>query len=242
MSAGPMGPGAMGAAALGTGAMGANSLDRHYSDRPFPGPNQQQQGYQPYQPPPSGGGYGKPTQGQGPVPALSSPLNPMAARQSGGPRGPSYSNSVPVFGVGLNQLFTRDQSPVPLVVFQCMLAVDLFGLDHEGIYRVSGNASQVAQLKAQFDHDMHSIDFRVPDSFFHDVNVPATLLKQFFRELPDPLLTRAKYAHFLEAAAIPDDTMRRDRLHAAINDLPDPNYATLRALILVSLSSCSSRP
>jgi Rho GTPase-activating protein RGD1 len=31
---------------------------------------------------------------------------------------------------------------------------------------------------------------------------------------------------------IDDDTVRRDSLHAVINELPDPNYATLRALVL----------
>ena len=33
---------------------------------------------------------------------------------------------------------------------------------------------------------------------------------------------------------IDDDANRRDALHATINSLPDPNYATLRALTLVS--------
>jgi hypothetical protein len=33
---------------------------------------------------------------------------------------------------------------------------------------------------------------------------------------------------------IENDTQRRDSLHAIINGLPDPNYATLRALVLVS--------
>lgn len=33
---------------------------------------------------------------------------------------------------------------------------------------------------------------------------------------------------------IEHDSQRRDALHATINSLPDPNYATLRALILVS--------
>lgn len=32
---------------------------------------------------------------------------------------------------------------------------------------------------------------------------------------------------------IEDDVVRRDTLHATINSLPDPNYATLRALALV---------
>ena len=35
---------------------------------------------------------------------------------------------------------------------------------------------------------------------------------------------------------IDDDITRRDSLHATINSLPDPNYATLRALTLVSQS------
>lgn len=141
----------------------------------------------------------------------------------------------PVFGLHLNDLFVRDQSPVPSVVYQCIQAVEQFGLDSEGIYRVSGNANQLQQLRAQFDNNAASVDFRVPDAFFHDVNNPANLLKMFLRELPDPLLPKQSYQDFMDAAAIPDDVHRRDRLHATINDLPDPNYATLRAVTLVSL-------
>ncbi|KAF2674117.1 RhoGAP-domain-containing protein [Microthyrium microscopicum] len=136
----------------------------------------------------------------------------------------------PVFGVDLNDLFIRDQSPVPMVIYQCIQAVDHFGLDVEGIYRVSGNTNQVNQLKAQFDNG--PVDFRIPEAFFHDVNNPANLLKQFLRELPDPLFTRAAYDQLLDAANVPDDVQRRDRLHAIINGLPDPNYATLRAVTL----------
>jgi len=123
-----------------------------------------------------------------------------------------------------------------MVVSQCIQAVDLFGLEFEGIYRVSGNKNQVAQLRAQFDHDAASVNFSNPEGFFHDVNNPAILLKEFLRELPDPLLTNHSYHDFLEAATVPDDTARRDRLHAAINGLPDPNYATLRSLVLVRAS------
>ena len=100
--------------------------------------------------------------------------------------------------------------------------------------------------------DSSQVDFRNPEAFYHDVNSVAGLLKQFFRDLPDPLLTREHYQGFVEAASMPlipspsyfsklltrsvgidDDVTRRDSLHAIINSLPDPNYATLRALILV---------
>jgi hypothetical protein len=110
--------------------------------------------------------------------------------------------------------------------------VELFGLDHEGIYRVSGNTTQVAELKGLFEHNAEKVDFRNPEAFFHDVNNAANLMKLFFRELPDPLFTNEHYSDLVEAAKIQDDVVRRDSLHAIINALPDPNYATLRALTL----------
>lgn len=85
------------------------------------------------------------------------------------------------------------------------------------------------------------------------MNSVVGLLKQFFRDLPDPLMTLEHYQGFIDAArmarfpmtqiwvhsmlttrsGIDDDITRRDSIHANINSLPDPNYATLRALTLV---------
>jgi hypothetical protein len=76
------------------------------------------------------------------------------------------------------------------------------------------------------------LDFRNPENFFHDVNSVAGLLKQFLRDLPDPILTSENYSGFIEAAKHDDEIVRRDSMHAIINGLPDPNYATLRALTL----------
>jgi hypothetical protein len=140
--------------------------------------------------------------------------------------------SRPVFGVGLEELFARDQSAVPMVVYQCMQAVDLFGLEVEGIYRMSGTASHVNTLRDAFNNNAPNLDFRNPANFHHDVNSVATLLKQFFRDLPDPLFTSRAYDAFINAARVDDPGARRDALHQQINDLPDPNYATLRALVL----------
>lgn len=148
----------------------------------------------------------------------------------------SSSNSLPalkpVFGLSLEDLLKRDNSPIPLVVHQCIQAVDLYGLEVEGIYRLSGSTAHVSKLRSLFDNDSNQLDFRNPEAFFHDVNSVAGLLKQFFRDLPDPLLTHEHYQGFIEAARIDDDITRRDSMHAIINSLPDPNYATLRTLTL----------
>ncbi|KAI3397329.1 hypothetical protein diail_10987 [Diaporthe ilicicola] len=159
---------------------------------------------------------------------------PMGPGQVRGSSPPRTVGSRPVFGVSLARLYERDGLAVPMVVYQCIQAVDLFGLTVEGIYRLSGSLPQVNKMKSMFDTDTASpqLDFRNPENFFHDVNSVAGLLKQFFRDLPDPLLTKEHYNGFIEAAKHEDDTVRRDSLHAIINSLPDPNYATLRAVAL----------
>lgn len=65
--------------------------------------------------------------------------------------GPPPVPSKPVFGISLEALFRRDETAVPMVVYQCIQAVDLFGLRIEGIYRLSGNAAHITQLKAMFN-------------------------------------------------------------------------------------------
>jgi len=62
--------------------------------------------------------------------------------------------SRPVFGVSLSRLYERDSLAVPMVVYQCIQAVDLFGLGVEGIYRLSGSVPHVNKLKTLFDTGM----------------------------------------------------------------------------------------
>lgn len=68
-----------------------------------------------------------------------------------GPPAPVPEPSRPVFGVSLNRLYERDGLAVPMVVYQCIQAVDLFGLNVEGIYRLSGSVPSVNKLKSMFD-------------------------------------------------------------------------------------------
>ncbi|KAL2263414.1 hypothetical protein VTK26DRAFT_6875 [Humicola hyalothermophila] len=178
--------------------------------------------------------YGQLPSHQGGSPSGAPQQPPPQGHRQSPSEGPQLAPSRPVFGVALSKLYERDGLAVPMVVYQCIQAVDLFGLTVEGIYRLSGSVPHVNKLKNLFDTNSNSanLDFRNPENFFHDVNSVAGLLKQFFRDLPDPLMTRENYSAFIEAAKNEDDIVRRDSLHAIINNLPDPNYATLRALTL----------
>ncbi|KAI5464185.1 hypothetical protein BGZ63DRAFT_351526 [Mariannaea sp. PMI_226] len=182
--------------------------------------------------------------GPGPAQApqeLAGSTAPAATSRSPPPYGnagipPPGSNgpSKPVFGLPLSRLYERDGLAVPMVVYQCIQAVDMYGLNLEGIYRQSGSMAHIQKLKNMFDTESTNpaLDFRNPENFYHDVNSVTGLLKLFLRELPDPLLTQEHHDSFIAAAKHDDDVVRRDSLHAIINSLPDPNYATLRALTL----------
>jgi hypothetical protein len=131
-------------------------------------------------------------------PPMTAPANPLP------PPGNSFQQNLPplrpVFGVSLEDLYARDGTAVPMIVYQCLQAIELFGLDVEGIYRLSGSANHINHMKSLFDNDSSQVDFTNPESFYHDVNSVAGLLKQFFRELPDPLFTSQYYSDFINAA------------------------------------------
>lgn len=91
---------------------------------------------------------------------------------------------------------------------QCIIAVDQFGLKTEGIYRVSGSTTAVANLKRLFDFEPDLIDFRTPAGFFGDIHAVAGILKQYLRELPEPLLTREYYKDFIQVARMSRDVKR----------------------------------
>lgn len=105
----------------------------------------------------------------GSLPFQTSSTPPPPSQQSNfPPTGPAFQQSYaqspvtpntshlpplkPVFGLSLEQLFERDGSAVPMVVYQCIQAVDLFGLEIEGLYRLSGTQSHIGKLKAIFDN------------------------------------------------------------------------------------------
>ncbi|KAH7066375.1 hypothetical protein BKA63DRAFT_160737 [Paraphoma chrysanthemicola] len=144
----------------------------------------------------------------------------------------SQSSSTTVFGVSLGDLYRHFRSPVPILVHQCIQAVDLFGLESKGVYSKRIFAPRMWQLKAIFTSGSAQTDFRDASNFQHEINAVADLLMHFFFELPEPVLTNEFYSRFIIAAGIDDGRMRRDTMHALVNALPDTNYATLRVLVL----------
>ena len=63
-----------------------------------------------------------------------------------------------------------------------------------------------------------------------DVHSVSSLLKLYFRELPDPLCTYKAYEDFLEAAKLPED-LRLSATRQVLSALPKENFRTLEFLM-----------
>lgn len=109
-------------------------------------------------------------------------------------------NPNPVFGVDLNVLMERDREEVPLILTKCTEAVETYGLNTVGIYRLSGVNTQIQKLRAAFDRDCRGVNL-MTEEYISDINNITSVLKLWFRELPDPLFPRSTYQHFLAAAS-----------------------------------------
>ncbi|GAA5852509.1 hypothetical protein JCM9279_003479 [Rhodotorula babjevae] len=159
-----------------------------------------------------------------------SPLPQSGTLQSFSHVAPPAAPTRPTFGVDLGEQMARDNVDVPRILEKCAEAIEMHGLDSMGIYRLSGTTSRVQRLKAALDRDLEGTDL-LSDEHLSDINDIAAVLKLWFRELPEPLLTWELYQQFIEVAKIENDRLRHIRLHERVNDLPDPNYATLKFLM-----------
>ncbi|XP_069504263.1 rho GTPase-activating protein 21 isoform X2 [Ambystoma mexicanum] len=117
---------------------------------------------------------------------------------------------------------------VPLIVDLCCKLVEERGLEYTGIYRVPGNNAAISNMQEELNKGMHDID--VLDDKWRDLNVISSLLKSFFRKLPEPLFTNDKYADFIEANRTEDPVERLKILKRLIYDLPEHHYETLKFL------------
>ncbi|KAJ1553642.1 hypothetical protein HK405_007329, partial [Cladochytrium tenue] len=132
-----------------------------------------------------------------------------------------------VFGMDLANLCDRDGVSVPTVVPRSIEVIERHGLRMPGLYRLSGSNAAVQRVRAAFDK---GADYTILDDYADDVSVITSVLKLFFRELPNPLLPRSMYQDFIAAARMDKQRECVIRTHELINALPDANYATLRVL------------
>ncbi|KAI8333194.1 hypothetical protein EDC96DRAFT_21214 [Choanephora cucurbitarum] len=134
----------------------------------------------------------------------------------------------PVFGVPLQAAIYTNTLDLPPIVHRCIEYLEARNVIYEeGIYRLSGSSLQISRLRQKFG-DEGDVDLLQQDL---DLHVVAGLLKCWFRELPDNILTNGLLADFVSILEYQDRPSRLKLLEKLIHQLPKANYHVLRALI-----------
>ncbi|XP_033111190.1 rho GTPase-activating protein 100F-like [Anneissia japonica] len=151
-----------------------------------------------------------------------------------------------LFGVPLDVAVRREGTAckIPRLIYKCTQEIELRGIDILGIYRVCGSAKKKKRLHDEFERSSEAVDLSFDNC--PDIHVITGVLKDYLRELPEPLFTNRLCEEFIKVATesenpVPD----MDMVHSMINTLSPANKETvcfmLDHLKLVSLHHESNK-
>ncbi|XP_070711401.1 rho GTPase-activating protein 7 isoform X2 [Pempheris klunzingeri] len=134
-----------------------------------------------------------------------------------------------VFGVPLQVIVQRTGQPLPQGIQQAMRYLRSQCLDQVGLFRKSGVKSRIQALRQMNEAsgaDGGGVNYEGQSAY--DV---ADMLKQYFRDLPEPLLTSKLSETFLQIYQYMPKELRLQAVRAAVLLLPDENREALRTLL-----------
>uniref|UniRef100_A0A3P9H7L6 Rac GTPase-activating protein 1 n=1 Tax=Oryzias latipes TaxID=8090 RepID=A0A3P9H7L6_ORYLA len=142
---------------------------------------------------------------------------------------PNLGGTPVKIGEGVLADYVSDSSPmIPSLVVHCISEIEQRGLHEAGLYRLSGADRTVKELKEKF---LRSKTVPVL-SKVDDIHAITGLLKDFLRNLKEPLLTFHLNRAFMDAAEVSDDDNSKALMYQTITDLPQPNRDTLAFLVI----------
>ncbi|XP_077061146.1 rho GTPase-activating protein 7 isoform X3 [Siphateles boraxobius] len=134
-----------------------------------------------------------------------------------------------MFGVPLQVIVQRSGQPLPQSIQQAMRYLRSQCLDQVGLFRKSGVKSRIQALR-QMNESCGAggggVNYEGQSAY--DV---ADMLKQYFRDLPEPLLTSKLSDTFLQIYQYVPKEQRLQAVRAAVLLLPDENREALQTLL-----------
>jgi hypothetical protein len=138
---------------------------------------------------------------------------------------PDYKDKA-VFGVPLMVHVQRTGQPLPQSIQQALRYLRSNCLDQVGLFRKSGVKSRIHALRQMNENFPENVSYE--DQSAYDV---ADMVKQFFRDLPEPLFTNKLSETFLHIYQYVPKEQRLQAVQAAILLLADENREALQTLL-----------
>ncbi|XP_011373840.1 rho GTPase-activating protein 4 [Pteropus vampyrus] len=140
---------------------------------------------------------------------------------------PTSQYNQKLFGGDMEKFIQSSGQPVPLVVESCIRFINLNGLQHEGIFRVSGAQPRISEIRDAFERGEDPL---VEGCTAHDLDSVAGVLKLYFRSLEPPLFSPDLFGELLASAELEAMEDRVELVSRLLALLPGPVLVVLRYL------------
>ncbi|XP_039277865.1 SLIT-ROBO Rho GTPase-activating protein 1 isoform X2 [Nilaparvata lugens] len=122
-----------------------------------------------------------------------------------------------LFGGSLEEYLESLNQEIPLIVKSCIRVINLYGLHHQGIFRVSGSQVEINNFREAFERGEDPLA-DVTDA--SDINSVAGVLKLYLRELREPLFPIIYFEQFMELAQLESKQEFVMRMKDLVQSLP----------------------
>jgi len=129
-----------------------------------------------------------------------------------------------LFGIDLEEIQEVNNEGIPLVVTICVEAIENNWIDTLGVYRISSTKTKMDALKDALVFGRYEEAKKSP---FWEVSTISCLIKQWLRDLPNPLCTFELFYHFTDPPAPEFNYLKK-----LIELLPPLNKKVLRYILL----------
>ncbi|XP_017781672.1 PREDICTED: SLIT-ROBO Rho GTPase-activating protein 1-like isoform X2 [Nicrophorus vespilloides] len=130
-----------------------------------------------------------------------------------------------LFGGSLEEYLEATNQEIPLIIKSCIRVINLYGLHHQGIFRVSGSQVEINNFRECFERGEDPLADMTDAS---DINSVAGVLKLYLRELREPLFPIIYFEQFMDLAQSKDEFI--EKMRELIQSLPRPVMVVMRYL------------
>ncbi|NXU77169.1 SRGP2 protein, partial [Oreotrochilus melanogaster] len=123
--------------------------------------------------------------------------------------------------------FLDSSQAIPLVVESCIRFISRHGLQHEGIFRVSGSQVEVNDIKNAFERGEDPL---AGDQNDHDMDSIAGVLKLYFRGLEHPLFPKDIFHDLIACVTMDNLQERATHIRKVLLNLPKTTLIVMRYL------------